>query len=150
MQYYKHYKGNVYRLIAEARHSETLEEMVVYEAMYGNHDIWVRPKKMFFENVTLSDGQKVPRFAPCNEPTSTLPDISQAVDVLLKHFKDKGYVAEDFSGGCSLCGERNDFALDIIDMRLNDLIPDIESSKREAVALQIYNEIHRRMEAEEF
>ena len=149
MQYYKHYKGNIYRVIAEARHSETQEEMVVYEAMYGEHSIWVRPKQMFFEQVTLSNGQKVPRFAPCEEPNSIPPDIAQATQILLKLFREKGYTAEDFAGGCSLCGERNDFALDIIDMRLNDLIPHIENAQRETVALQIYNEIHRLMEQDE-
>ena len=44
-----------------ARHSETMEEMVVYQALYGEGDMWVRPLKMFLEEVEV-DGQKVPRF----------------------------------------------------------------------------------------
>ena len=55
---YKHYKGHVYQVIGVAKHSETLEELVVY----GNgKDLWVRPKKMFLEKVTVG-GKKVPRF----------------------------------------------------------------------------------------
>lgn len=63
---YEHYKGKHYRVIGTARHSETLEEMVVYQAQYvseefGAHPIWVRPKSMFLENVMV-DGKEVPRF----------------------------------------------------------------------------------------
>lgn len=58
---YKHYKGGYYKLLSIARHSETLDEMVVYQALYGEHVIWVRPAKMFFGTVTL-DGKDVPRF----------------------------------------------------------------------------------------
>lgn len=65
---YRHYKGNPYEVIGVARHSETLEELVVYRALYvspqfGPDSLWVRPKAMFLENVTL-DGRPVPRFAP--------------------------------------------------------------------------------------
>ena len=49
--YYRHFKGNVYRVLHIARHSETLEEMVVYQAMYGERSIWVRPKSMFEEEI---------------------------------------------------------------------------------------------------
>ena len=62
---YQHYKGKRYRVIGIARHSETLEEMVVYQALYdsefGNNALWVRPKKMFMETVVV-DGKTVPRF----------------------------------------------------------------------------------------
>ena len=50
-QYYRHFKGNVYRVLHIAKHSETLEEMVVYQAMYGERSIWVRPKSMFEEEI---------------------------------------------------------------------------------------------------
>ena len=43
-QYYKHFKGNIYKVLYIAKHSETLEDYVVYQAMYGEHGIWVRPK----------------------------------------------------------------------------------------------------------
>jgi hypothetical protein len=58
---YRHYKGNEYTVIGEARHSETLEELVVYRQEYGDHGLWVRPKQMFLETVEV-DGQEVPRF----------------------------------------------------------------------------------------
>ena len=62
---YLHYKGKKYRVIGVARHSETLEELVVYCQLYkGNFPkgtLWVRPKKMFLEKLEL-DGKKVPRF----------------------------------------------------------------------------------------
>lgn len=47
--YYRHKKGKIYRVLYEAKHSETLEAMVVYQAMYGDKQVWVRPKNMFIE-----------------------------------------------------------------------------------------------------
>lgn len=47
--YYKHFKGNIYRVLFEAKHTETSEDMVVYQAMYGKGEIWARPKSMFME-----------------------------------------------------------------------------------------------------
>ena len=62
-EYYRHFKGNVYRVLHIARHSETLEEMVVYQAMYGERGVWVRPKSMF-EEVIERDGKSFRRFSP--------------------------------------------------------------------------------------
>lgn len=64
---YQHYKGKMYEVIGVARHSETLEEMVVYRALYDHPEygvqlLWVRPKSMFCETV-LVDGVEQPRFA---------------------------------------------------------------------------------------
>ena len=58
---YRHYKGKFYEVIGVARHSETLEVLVVYRALYGEHDLWVRPRKMFQESVVI-EGRRVPRF----------------------------------------------------------------------------------------
>lgn len=58
---YRHYKGNLYELIDVAAHSETLEQMVVYRAMYGNYDLWVRPLSMWNEEVEYN-GKTVRRF----------------------------------------------------------------------------------------
>lgn len=60
---YRHYKGNDYEVVAVARHSETLELVVVYRALYGEGGLWVRPYAMFCEDVVV-DGRKVRRFAP--------------------------------------------------------------------------------------
>ena len=58
---YRHFKGNEYELVSIARHSETLEPMVVYRALYGDHGIWVRPADMWFETVER-DGKIYKRF----------------------------------------------------------------------------------------
>ena len=60
---YRHFKGNEYMVIAIAKHSETLEDFVVYEALYENKvgKIWIRPLKMFAEKVE-KDGKLVDRF----------------------------------------------------------------------------------------
>ncbi len=60
---YQHYKGKNYRVIDLARHSETLEWLVIYECLYENPEgkIWVRPLSMFTEEVTI-EGRTMPRF----------------------------------------------------------------------------------------
>ena len=58
---YRHYKGNFYQVIGLAKHSETLEELVVYQAQYGERGLWVRPKAMFLEEIEVN-GEKVARF----------------------------------------------------------------------------------------
>ena len=58
---YRHYKGGQYEVIGTARHSETLEPMTVYRALYGAHGLWVRPAAMFSETIEM-DGVVRPRF----------------------------------------------------------------------------------------
>ena len=58
---YRHYKGNEYEVIGIANHSETLEKMVVYRALYGEGEIWVRPLYMWDELVEVN-GRTVKRF----------------------------------------------------------------------------------------
>lgn len=58
---YRHYKGNEYEVLGVARHSETMEELVVYRALYGEGGLWVRPLSMFVEDVEVG-GSRVPRF----------------------------------------------------------------------------------------
>ncbi|MDU7337494.1 MAG: DUF1653 domain-containing protein [Clostridium sp.] len=58
---YRHFKGNEYELLYVATHSETLEEMVVYRALYGEHGVWVRPAQMWSETVER-DEMVTPRF----------------------------------------------------------------------------------------
>ena len=66
---YTHFKGRRYELLYIAQHSETLEKMVVYRALYGEQGVWVRPLSMWDEIVTR-DGLRYRRFAP--EGTSNL------------------------------------------------------------------------------
>ena len=63
---YRHFKGNEYEVIGTARHSETLEELVVYRALYGDGGLWVRPAAMWTETVER-DGYRGPRFRPVGD-----------------------------------------------------------------------------------
>jgi len=60
---YRHYKGNEYRVLGIAKHSETLEPLVIYEALYENPEgkLWIRSLEMFIETVEV-DGKRIPRF----------------------------------------------------------------------------------------
>ena len=61
---YRHYKGREYRVLGLARHSETLEPLVVYQALYGEHGLWVRPAAMFTETIAGNEpGVRIARFA---------------------------------------------------------------------------------------
>ena len=70
---YRHYKGNEYTVVGTARHSETLEELIVYRQEYGEHGLWVRPKEMFSEIVKV-DGQGVPRFQHLGSSSEQVKD----------------------------------------------------------------------------
>ena len=59
---YRHYKGLLYEVVGTVRHSETLEPMTLYRALYGEHGLWVRPAAMFNEEVVI-EGVRQPRFA---------------------------------------------------------------------------------------
>ena len=63
---YRHFKGKEYRVLYTARHSETLEPMVVYQALYGERGIWVRPAAMWGEHVER-EGYSGPRFTYVDE-----------------------------------------------------------------------------------
>lgn len=63
---YRHFKGNEYEVLYLAKHSETLEHMVVYRALYGEHGVWVRPAHMWNETVER-DGGKYVRFTYIEE-----------------------------------------------------------------------------------
>ena len=58
---FRHYKGKTYRFLGLAPHSETLEPMVVYQQLYGDFGLWVRPAKMFFEEIEVN-GRRMRRF----------------------------------------------------------------------------------------
>lgn len=71
---YRHFKGKEYRVLSLARHSETLEPMVVYQQLYGEQGIWVRPLDMFLETVER-DGETMYRFSEIEE-TADFPEES--------------------------------------------------------------------------
>jgi Uncharacterized protein conserved in bacteria len=58
---YRHYKGKEYEVIGIAKHSESLEEFVVYRALYGDGQLWIRPREMFLQEITV-EGRKKLRF----------------------------------------------------------------------------------------
>ena len=58
---YRHYKGNLYEVVGFAKHSETLEDMVIYKARYGERETWVRPRSMW-DNPIAFNGRTVKRF----------------------------------------------------------------------------------------
>ena len=63
---YRHFKGNEYEVLCIAKHSETLEEYVVYKALYGDKGVWVRPASMWNESV-CREGKTVQRFTYIGE-----------------------------------------------------------------------------------
>ena len=65
-RYFIHFRGGLYKLIGYAYHSETLEEMVIYQALYVMHKIWVRPKTLFFDKV-VRNGVEMNRFTEVTE-----------------------------------------------------------------------------------
>lgn len=72
---YRHYKGKAYTVLGVARHSETLEELVVYRQEYGDRGLWVRPAAMFSETVTVGE-REVPRFQFTGEGVGQPPSGS--------------------------------------------------------------------------
>ena len=60
-RYFIHFKGGLYKMLGTACHSESLEKVVVYQALYGSNEIWVRPLDMFFDKIILN-GVLVDRF----------------------------------------------------------------------------------------
>ena len=64
---YRHYKGNLYKALYVATHTETEEPLAVYQALYGEYGIWARPLAMFLDDVILPDGSVVQRFTLVEE-----------------------------------------------------------------------------------
>lgn len=79
--YYRHFKGKPYRFLYFAKHTETGEELVVYQALYGDALIWARPREMFFGTIER-DGYSGPRFIPV-DLADILADIPEDLRGLL-------------------------------------------------------------------
>jgi ribosomal protein S18 acetylase RimI-like enzyme len=96
---FRHYKGHLYKKIGIARHSETLEELVLYETLYQNElgALWVRPKKMFEE--LLDDGR--PRFAPVSITLESHESLSAELIERIRSLLEgvfKSFNAQKFKG----------------------------------------------------
>ena len=78
-RFFRHYKNKPYKYLGTARHSETLEELALYESLYENAlgRIWVRPKEMFFENVEI-EGVVKPRFEKIDFKFQTSETITES------------------------------------------------------------------------
>lgn len=70
---YRHYKGRDYQVIGVARHSETEENFAVYQALYGDEGLWIRPAAMFLESVAV-EGRVVSRFQLVDDPKNPASD----------------------------------------------------------------------------
>lgn len=77
---YRHYKGNNYKVLHVARHSETLEDLIVYQALYKEQGIWVRPLNMFLEHIE-KDGDLIERFAYVGTENQTQIQLDLPKDV---------------------------------------------------------------------
>ncbi len=93
MKLYNHYKNKPYKYVGEAKHSETLEDVVIYETRYENKigKLWVRPKQMFFESVQV-DGETMPRFK------ETPLQVKSTTQVSENEIKDLAIVIEKAFG----------------------------------------------------
>jgi cupin 2 domain-containing protein len=88
---YRHYKGYEYTVVGTARHSETLEELVIYRQEYGDHGLWVRPRQMFAEKVTVA-GRDVPRFQPLGSSSEEIRNSIKSIFDDLPHHLPKELV----------------------------------------------------------
>lgn len=88
-KFFRHYKNKPYRFVGVAKHSESLEDLVIYETLYDNPTakLWARPKEMFFESVKINE-RSMPRFAevPVEIQTTTemTPSVIQEIEPVLK------------------------------------------------------------------
>lgn len=92
MNLYRHYKNKPYKYIGTAKHSETLEEMVIYETRYESAGgrTWVRPKTMFFESVEI-DGKLTPRFKEIPLAIQTMTEVSDAEIQILARLIEQAF-----------------------------------------------------------
>lgn len=108
--YYRHKKGNLYRVLYEAKDSETCEALIVYQAMYGKGEVWVRPKEMFFEEGRFQyvEESEALKLIPIElNPKYRFPDIEYtATKVALI---DKGDFSKNVKAMITLRGKEEEF-----------------------------------------
>ena len=115
--YYKHFKGNIYRVLFEVKHTETGEDMVVYQAMYGNADTWARPKSMFIDEgrfTKIDDTEALKQIPQYLNPKYNFPNIeyvpelvdlidkeslSSPVKAMITLLSKKNIITPDFCSG---------------------------------------------------
>lgn len=89
--YYRHHKGKIYRILHIAKHSETEEELVVYQAMYGKGEVWARPKSMFMDEgrfIHISDQEAIPQIPLYLNSKYNFPDIAYVPELVDLNDKD--------------------------------------------------------------
>jgi ribosomal protein S18 acetylase RimI-like enzyme len=114
MKLYRHYKNKPYTYVGLARHSETQEEMVIYETRYENDSgrVWVRPKELFFSSIDLG-GKPTPRFKPIPMRIESTTDITETQIHILTPLIEKVFGQWDAKKFTSTLNERKKFHLAI-------------------------------------
>lgn len=121
--------------------------------------VTILPGVTIGDNVTIGAGSVVVKDIPSNSiavgnPAKVIKSVKSKgkdknqgilLDELFRTFSDKGYSAEDFYGGCALCGDANEFALDIIDAAVKQAVPDISRQELNKTTDKLYQELHKRL-----
>ena len=108
--YYRHKKGNLYRVLYEAKDSETCEELIVYQAMYGKGEVWVRPKEMFFEEGRFQyvEESEALKLIPIElNPKYRFPDIEYTATKI--PLIDEGKFSKNVKAMITLRGKEDEF-----------------------------------------
>ncbi len=115
MKFYKHYKNKPYKYLGEVKHSETLEDLVLYETLYENPNakLWVRPKKMFFETINL-DGNQTARFQKVDFNFESIEDVTDEHIKLIAPLMQICFGSWDAKGFYSKFQNHNKYNLQLV------------------------------------